>query len=142
MTPIARSAMLAVALLVMPVAMADGAKAMECKMPPEAGTWVHPRPRVGVVSSIEVEYACVKGRFEGNWRIRVKSECSPRDCTWGWARGQRLDEARIYAAFDVFFGTRYVTLHTYGKRMQVDVQVTYHDTRKANEHYRVVLERD
>jgi len=118
------------------------ASANECTAPPEAGTWIHPRPKAGEISRLEILHFCEPDRVFGQWKVRAHSRCSPRDCTWGWAAGQRQGRDGLYAGFQGFYGIRFVTMAIFADRMQVDVRVIYHDTKRDDESYVVILQRE
>lgn len=121
---------------------AGAARADDCEKPAEAGVWVHPNPKVNMLSSLEIEHFCVPDRRFGTWKIRAKSRCHPRDCTWGWSPGQRQTRSSLYAGFQGFYSTRFLTMRVFGDRMEVRVEVAYIDAKRRGESYSVILARD
>ena len=116
--------------------------APECTTPLAVGDWVHPRPKVGVISRLEIRHFCEPHKNYGHWKIRAFSKCSPRDCTWGWSAGQTEGRDQFYVGFQGFFGSRFINAKLVGRRMEVTVKIDHHDDRKADERYVVILERD
>ncbi len=121
---------------------AGAARADGCTKPVESGTWVHPSPKTNMLSSLEIEHFCTPDRRFGNWKIRAKSRCYPRDCTWGWSPGQRATRSSLYAGFQGFYSIRYLTMRVFGDRMEVRVEIVYNDEKRQDETYSVTLARD
>ena len=135
-----KSGLLAVFLLV--ISAAGFARADEpCRAPPEAGEWAHPRPDTNMLSSLEIEHFCTPDQRFGDWKIRAKSRCFPRDCTWGWSPAQRHGRDDLYAGFQGFYSTRFLLMRTYGDRMEVDVKIVYGDEKRPEKNYTVILHR-
>lgn len=129
-------------IFILTALLAGPALARDCERPREAGRWVHPDPKPKMLSSLEIEHFCVPDRRFGEWKIRAKSRCSPRDCTWGWSPGQRKTRSSLYTGFQGFFSTRFVTMRVFGERLEAHVEVDFSDPDRPDQSYTVVLHRD
>lgn len=70
-------------ILAASMAMLTTTKILACIALPEIGFWHTKHAEVGQVTSIEISPVCSSGLYQ-SLRARVRSKCSPRDCTWGW----------------------------------------------------------
>ncbi|PLX37915.1 MAG: hypothetical protein C0606_06575 [Hyphomicrobiales bacterium] len=94
----------------------------DCVPSSEAGTWVNPSAKVRELSSIELEYFCPEDPVYGAWRMRMKTRCHPRDCSWGWTRAERRSVTTFLGSFQGFYTTSFVKLDVMGGRMSVEVE--------------------
>ena len=95
-------------------------KAAACAQPFKAGEWENIRLETGQISTLEVIYLCKPDADFGQWKVRAKAECAPRDCTWGWVAG-RYERDVLSATFETFNNTHKVTLEPDKQRFRAQV---------------------
>lgn len=100
-----------------PTAQAEDA----CPQPFEAGKWENIRQEVGNLTTVEIIYQCEPHPVYGQWKVRAKAKCHPRDCTWGWVKG-RMQEEEMRATFQTFNHTHHVYLFPFGQRYRAEVE--------------------
>lgn len=94
----------------------------------ETGDWVNPHAESRDVSRVEIESECKGSRLVH--RVRVFTSCAPRDCTWGWTRGEERGPNHFVATFSTFSAYRYIDMSVDGDRARITVTYDYHDDRK------------
>ncbi|WP_321500116.1 hypothetical protein [Breoghania sp.] len=128
--------MLAVSQSLLPVA--ARAETIACFIE-ATGNWVNRKARPGDVSRVEIQSHCEDGQLLH--RVRVKTKCSPRDCTWGWTRG-RVEGSRFVAYFSTFSAHRVVEMQVAGDNAIIYVSNDYHNARRQDENASFRLRRE
>ncbi|WP_319772347.1 hypothetical protein [Breoghania sp.] len=103
------------------------------------GNWVNPKARPGDVSRVEIQSHCKDSQLLH--RVRVKTKCSPRDCTWGWTRGY-VERGRFVASFSTFSAHRIVEMQVAGDNAIIYVSNDYHNARRQDENASFRLRRE
>ncbi|GHB25314.1 hypothetical protein GCM10007094_11750 [Pseudovibrio japonicus] len=91
----------------------------------ELGVWENPQAQLKDLSRLEIEGECLEGRLAV--RARAFTSCSPRDCKWGWADGQRSFSGALTFRFGGFFKSKRVEVRPMGERIQAYVRTENHD---------------
>lgn len=118
----------------------DRARAQDPCRIAETGHWVNPSARTQQISRIEIESHCEGGRLVA--RMRAFTECSPRDCKWGWTDVYRLSNGRLFSRFPGFFGSREIQVIAMGNRIEVLVTIDPHDPREPDSFHAAILSRE
>ncbi|WP_321343490.1 hypothetical protein [Breoghania sp.] len=103
------------------------------------GTWVNPKARPGDVTTVEIQSHCEGGDLVH--RVRVKTKCAPRDCTWGWTKGY-VERGRFVASFSTFSAHRLIEMQVAGDNALIYVSNDYHNARRQDENASFRLKRD
>ena len=113
----------AMLLLGVGLARAQSNESAACDKPREVGTWVNKTAGVKDVSSVEIEYFCPEDPAFGAWRVRLKTRCHPRDCTWGWSPASMSDDDTLHAGFQGFYTTFFLTLRLSGSDLLAEAEM-------------------
>lgn len=106
----------------------------------EIGVWSNSDAERNELTELEIEGFCLDG--EVVYRARAYTECSPRDCKWGWSHGARDFSGVLHFSFGGFFKSLNMEVRPMGKRMQAYVHTESRDTGIPSRTKSFVLTRD
>ncbi|TYC49460.1 serine/threonine protein kinase [Rhodobacterales bacterium] len=113
-----RFVLLTVGLLLMSAVSASAAERIYCPLP-EDGVWVNRQAKPKEISRIEVESRCENETV--HVRVRAFTSCVPRDCKWGWTKGELDSTGRIKVLLIGFLSSKQLSLKAFSDL--IDVQV-------------------
>lgn len=117
------------------------AMANDCTPPKTAGHWVNKSATQGMLSQLVIQYRCDAPRAI-RWRVRARTKCPRRDCTWGYAIGKSQKNGDIVAEYSTFVAVRQVTMSTVnGLFLNVKLFNDHHDPERKDEIFNLVMER-
>lgn len=86
---------------------------------PEDGVWVNPDAKPKEISRIEVESKCENEQVFV--RVRAFTSCIPRDCKWGWTKGELRSDGAIDVLLIGFLSSKQITLKAFGDLLDTHV---------------------
>lgn len=86
---------------------------------PEDGVWVNPDAKPKEISRIEVESKCENEQVFV--RVRAFTSCIPRDCKWGWTKGELRSDGAIDVLLVGFLSSKQITLKAFGNLLDTHV---------------------
>ncbi|MEP2705594.1 MAG: serine/threonine protein kinase [Roseibium sp.] len=97
---------------------------------PEDGTWVNPDAKPKEISRIEVESRCENDQVF--IRARAFTSCIPRDCKWGWTKGEMRSDGAIKVLLIGFLKSKQMTLRAFGDLLDARVINITNDLSEPN----------
>lgn len=131
------SALFVMVLLGIGVARAQSDEGVACEKPREVGMWLNRAAGVKDVSSVEIEYFCPEDPVFGAWRVRLKTRCHPRDCTWGWSPAERGDDDTLRVGYQGFYTTVFLTLRLSAGDLLAEAEMHVEDEAPDIRYYRL-----
>lgn len=86
---------------------------------PEDGVWVNPNAEPKEISRVEVESRCENEAV--HVRVRAFTSFIPRDCKWGWTKGEMRSDGAIQVLLIGFLSSKQLTLRAFGELLDVHV---------------------
>ncbi|MBN9672857.1 serine/threonine protein kinase [Roseibium aggregatum] len=96
----------------------------------EDGNWVNPDAEPKEISRVEVDSRCENEQV--HVRVRAFTSCIPRDCKWGWTKGERLDNGAIEVLLIGFLSSKKITLRAFGDVLDTHVVNITNDLSRPN----------
>lgn len=97
---------------------------------PEDGIWVNPAPAPKEISRLEVESRCENEQVRV--RVRAFTSCVPRDCKWGWTKGELRSDGAVKVLLIGFLSSKQITLKAFGELLDTKVVNVVNDLSRPN----------
>jgi hypothetical protein len=108
----------------------SGTERIYCPIP-EDGVWVNPDAAPKEISRVEVESRCENEQVFV--RARAFTSCIPRDCKWGWTKGELRSDGAVRVLLIGFLSSKDMTLKAFGDLLDVRVVNILNDLSEPNE---------
>ena len=95
---------------------------------PEDGIWINKSAQPKEISRVEVESRCENEQVYV--RARAFTSCSPRDCKWGWTKGELRSDGAVEVLLVGFLSSKKLTLKTFGDLLDVREATVLNDLSK------------
>lgn len=97
---------------------------------PEDGIWINPEAKPKEISRVEVESRCENEQVLV--RARAFTSCIPRDCKWGWTKGELRSDGAVKVLLIGFLSSKQMTLKAFGDLLDVRVINIINDLSEPN----------
>lgn len=92
---------------------------------PEHGVWVNPDAKAKEITRIEIETKCENDQVYA--RIRAFTQCSPRDCKWGWTEAEVQESGGLRVLLVGFLSSKLIEVRRFGDMLDTHVFSVTHD---------------